>query len=392
MFLEGFFVSLFIHNFFIHYFVSWKIFFLFVVFYVVKERRGLWKIATEDASSRIGLLVVLYSFLVTLWVPYKTRHFVLSIALAVAFLVYITILYYDTEIKKKIAEINGSLFLLFILSLLVYLYNIVVYTPLELHQFWASASGTRQILANSHISFTYVGIDLLPRLSGFHLGPNLFSLYCGIALLMGVWGFRRKKSWTSLGLILVSSISLVLTLSRGGILSMAFSLILATMVLSLKKRNVRPLLIYSVLTLLVVVLVFFLMPDLRHIVEVRFSSIWNGSEPRFRYWGDYVLFIGKFFGWGFGFGEKIFGFYAHNTYLSVLIGLGILGLAVFLFLFSFHIVASFRSSEFESLSMLFFIFLLGFTLDLQFEVGFWIGLALVRIFSEDSNEHLVNSS
>lgn len=392
MYLGLFFASLFVHNFFLHYFISWKLFFLFVLFYILKEREKLLKFAVKDVSVNTGIFLVFYSLLIGLWVPYRLRHFVLSVALFVSILVYTVLLYHGKEIRQKISTINGVLLLLLNAVLLIYFYNIFTYTPLQLHAHWVSAVGKRYILGNSHLSFTFVGIDLLPRLSGLHLGPNLFSLYCGIALFLGIRGFRKNRTWISGALILVSVLSLFLTLSRGGILSMGFSMLLAAMVLSLRKRDVRPVLIYFIISISICVLVFLIVPDIRHILEVRFSSMWNGSELRFRYWGDYVLFMGKFLGRGFGFGENVFGYYAHNTYLSVLIGLGILGLTIFLFLLSFHVVAAFSKAEFESLGLLFFIVLLGLTLDLQFEVGFWMALALVRIFSGGKDEYSAGSS
>jgi len=169
--------------------------------------------------------------------------------------------------------------------------------------------------------------------------PNLYAEYLimiiplTFARLLSVEG-RKRIIYALIGMILL--IALLLTFSRGGWLGLVFAV--GVLVLLLKKDLVIKLIPVGVIGI-------FFLPNS---IMMRIKSIGSLSDSsnfyRFQIWENSINIIKDFFITGVGLGFESFRsisslyikdfspYHAHNTYLELMIEIGILGLILFIWL------------------------------------------------------------
>lgn len=188
-----------------------------------------------------------------------------------------------------------------------------------------------------------------PRLIGLANDPNIYCFYNFIFFFYYLTHLNKK--WSKIGLIL-SALTLLLTMSRGGVLSIVFGLALMFITVELRTK---------IKLLIVLPVVFFLMNFLAKIslnIDV-FKMIINrfttddGGSGRSVIWKmglsifqDSPLFGVGIFNYiptsGALFGSPV---YMHNSYLEALIDGGLVGIVLYLTIFIFVFVAYFSSRK-----------------------------------------------
>jgi O-antigen ligase len=215
------------------------------------------------------------------------------------------------------------------LSLLVYLESMF------------NAIGLSHFILSHRLGFVIGGFGKI-RMSGLEIDPNFFVLYLTPGLFLSLWSIlikhkviNKKLSYT---VFISTFICLILSLSRVGILT-NISLIFLTLLFIFKRIKFQHLIIISII-IIVLLNVF------RDEILSRFELITTEFQPMGMNRYSLLLFgldlfqKSPFFGLGFNQFAEYFSRsygeirYSHNTYLSVLVELGIIGLGLYLlFLF-----------------------------------------------------------
>jgi O-antigen ligase len=190
------------------------------------------------------------------------------------------------------------------------------------------------ILINPSDSF------MIGRFRGLFQNPNSIGLICAILLPLGIWDFLMTKKKSALLLLILMLLSLFLSGSRG---SLQAALVSSGYYLFIRRKKYRPLVLFSFISIM---LVLFWVIETVAITYFK-SYIRADSIPelggRLGIWQEAVRLImeNPIFGRGFGVENKIFALkftthqargqisYVHNSYLGMLIQLGIVGLIIF---------------------------------------------------------------
>lgn len=237
-------------------------------------------------------------------------------------------LYGPFDISKQLRTV-GKLFV--ILSLLNYVIGLF----------------TMNVLAE-HVDFYGVTIEKgIPRMLGLNNDPNI----CAFANLVFFYYFMfdyKKYSKIFMGL---AFLGILLTLSRGGMISLVLGLLSCFIILS-GKQKVRFFIYFLFALFFLVLLVYVNYELLEPFISKRVSGLETGAG-RFEIWGNAIeLFYNKpLLGYGiFTFRDvsgALFGDprHAHNTYLEVLVETGLLGLLIFLTVLCFILLFSYRLAK-----------------------------------------------
>jgi exopolysaccharide production protein ExoQ len=178
------------------------------------------------------------------------------------------------------------------------------------------------------------------RFQGVFSNPNSMGLICAILLPLSLWHFFESKKKSALFLFFLMLLSLFLSGSRGSLQAAVVSL---GYFIYVRKKKYKPLVFFSLASF-----TFILFWVIETLAKAHFKSyIRAESIPeiggRLGIWQSALnLIIEKpIFGHGFGVEDKIFGLkfaayhakaqiaYVHNSYLGMLIQLGVVGLIVF---------------------------------------------------------------
>lgn len=185
----------------------------------------------------------------------------------------------------------------------------------------------------------------LPRLVGLTIDPNFAALtFCFSFFFF----FYKKSFYNSKLFMLISLTLLVLTLSRGGLLT----LVIVFLLVNASKFKIKLLFKFSLYLVVSVILIFilnyFAVFNLTSIIEKRVAGSASGAG-RFNIWANALELYSTSPIWGTGvftfrhYNAKIFDtdLYAHNTFLEILVELGVLGFLIFSFLFFIMVFYSF---------------------------------------------------
>jgi len=227
-------------------------------------------------------------------------------------------------------------------------------------------SGFRQfeifaVLVLAYLSFTAIAFlvgarelifpkFILDESLGFHAdrarGPLLQAVANGVSLnvlgLLALHAYRRKTVRGIAMLLLLASVpvAILATMTRAVWLSFAASVV-AAMVACRRRMILRVCVVGAVVTALIVVVI--LSTQLGGALSDRFEERGPVDYRAAVYAGGWSMFLERpFFGWGFhsmpeelpryvsGYKEKVL--YPHNTYLELLVELGVVGLALYMWL------------------------------------------------------------
>lgn len=235
---------------------------------------------------------------------------------------------FDYNAIVGIMKISGYLFI--VPSLLFYLLGVI------------NISGN----FNAFNGLTVFGVTIdrgIPRLNGIISDPNIFVFYS--SLFFFLFFFKENKSASEYTLLCLVSVAMTLTLSRGGFLAIFVPMMIYyvhNIFSSLFKIKLQMAVIYKLFIL--VVGIFFLLsyllensPLISSFLKTRLETASQGSG-RFEIWANgFSLFIDNpFFGVGwYNFLNYNINYfdrfnYAHNTFLEVLVELGMVGFVIYL--------------------------------------------------------------
>ncbi len=239
---------------------------------------------------------------------------------------------------RDMESLNRSIFYLgvFFAILALFIYRL---TLAEFQHFAISADTEFQS------AFYWMNPGDLRRVSGFAGDPvryaaiSIIPLFCGLSL-------KRIKPWAKYLGILIITVSLFLTLTRG--FYVAF--LLGTLAILLLHRRtlshlryLKPLIMITPVIILVGVLPLIMSKSPLSVIQARFERY--TEDPRHRAWGTAMSSLSNpIIGDGLrAHEERLIGLegisiWLDNTYLLVIIETGFLGLSVFLFLLALIII------------------------------------------------------
>ncbi len=210
-----------------------------------------------------------------------------------------------------------------------------------------------------------------PRLIGVVTDPNYYIFYNTLFFTYYLCHLNTRKN--KLGLLL-SAIANVLTFSRGGLIVMAFILLLYILQNNLLKQVKLVLGFGSLLAVSMYIAAVYLNFDIYEILKSRFADFFeDGGSGRLELWGR---------AWGFfsshmwvGIGASNFTDYnqhhfnddteVHNTFLTIITESGLLGITFFTLFIILVLVQIFQSGLHKSHPYLLFAFL-GFIIQMAF--------------------------
>jgi hypothetical protein len=354
---------------------------LFPVFVLLNIKSLTKKNSFFEIPVIVSIIYIFLSFTVTLWAYDKINHLRLTVALLISVSVFLVLrsLKFDYLFKIIRRVIKCWSFLYFI-AIILFIYTVCKYGPLQIRDFWLNnpAGSSRSLIGNSIFSFSYVGHDFMPRFCGFALDPNFNSLY-SILLMFASLTYKHKFG------LFVGIMSLILTLSRGGLLSLSLSLfgiIIMFLILSVISKYKKMIIKKKYLKFTVVLVLFFsLFAILLSKNFLGFLEKLKGTPDDIRIsyvWPSYINLVGNnVFGYGWNYGSNKVGLNTHNTYLSISIGLGIIGLSLYILLIIFYFIKALKKADLLVLFGLLNMIILTISIDVQFEIGLWIFIFLI---------------
>ncbi|EOX1587448.1 TPA: O-antigen ligase family protein [Vibrio cholerae] len=188
-----------------------------------------------------------------------------------------------------------------------------------------------------HEHATYYGVFIeksLPRLKGITIDPNFASLTLVFCFFIF---FGQKYTRKNVFLLAVTLFLIFATLSRSGVISLIISFLIISLILDFKKNLIKIIFLIVFLSAFVYFSIDFAFFDYEVFIEKRISGIENGAG-RFDMWiNAYELFlINPIFGSGAFTFRDLNEFYynssrfAHNTYIEVLVEMGIVGFLLYI--------------------------------------------------------------
>jgi O-antigen ligase len=196
------------------------------------------------------------------------------------------------------------------------------------------------------------------RLRGIFLNPNSLGLTCAILLPLSHWQFLETKKRTALFLFFLMLVGLFLSGSRNSINATIITMGYFTY---MRSRKFRPLILFTSMSLILM-----LFWAIQTLAKLFFHTYYRTETiptmgGRLEVWPFALdLIVNKpFFGYGFGVEEKLFPLkytplfkstlgYIHNSYLGIMVQLGMLGFILFftpLFILLFKELFSKQDSE-----------------------------------------------
>ncbi|MCM3068383.1 O-antigen ligase family protein [Priestia flexa] len=239
----------------------------------------------------------------------------------------------------------------------------------------------------------------VPRLIGTFSDPNIFC-FCNFIFFYYYLTHLNSKS-SKLGLLL-STITLLLTFSRGAILAVLLGLFIFFISVKVKTK-VKMLVLGSIFVYLIILIAdSFFSIDILEVITSRFeSSAEDNGSGRFTLWEHGLTLFQSHPIFGIGifnfrpYNNEYFGshLYMHNTFLEILTESGLIGLTLYLLIFIVLVIEVCRKkyniskSSYLLYTLPSMLVLLG-SLSMTINETFFLFLALVwRYLLEDSRLH-----
>jgi O-antigen ligase len=243
---------------------------------------------------------------------------------------------------------------------------------------WAQGSGARLVERGSLI----VGET--------EVNPDLFGLKLIIPISLAVAAFLAARSWwgklMSFSALAMIVLALLLTMARSALLSLLVMIVVFFVRLRLYRRLVPVALLAAALLAAMPATFFQRIREATETGGAGRTDIWKVGFEMFKHYplfgtglGNFVIVYQQYA----GFSPKFHGFMrgAHNTYLNILVELGILGLALFLIAIVMQvkdISQSIKRSHGSKLwlvageAALYSLLVYGFFVDLIWDKAFWL--------------------
>ena len=317
--------------------------------------------------------------------------------------IFLSIMYIILHFTSLIYSVSkyDSLSLTFTISsniILIYLLSCIRFTNSQIKTFvFSVVISSWLILLVSFIST--IGLitngRLVITIFGYTQDPNYLVGFVLFAIIYYINDYLNRKKKISLIFSIVFSLFVIITGSRGGLISVIISILYAIF-MYFKRNNsskdLRKLLTIFSLVIFAIFVSTKLIPDeilSRYSLDTILSSRGTG---RYELWGiilnEFSEFsiINKLFGIGAGTTFTITnGFAAHNIWLDTLVGLGLLGVSV-LFLYYFSLfIASMKNGLYILNNVFVGYLIMGISLSLISFKPMWNVIFLIMISLNSEN-------
>lgn len=253
--------------------------------------------------------------------PYYSLRLILGILIVLFFYFIIRFLFSSIQLKyiERIIELSGIIFN--VISLLLFIIGAI---KLNFSFF-----------GNNITSYGLLIDRGTPRLIGTIIDPNIFVLFNSLFFF---YYLNRMKKF---GLFL-SSLTLILSFSRGGIIAILFAFVIGIFI-SKGKVLLRNILLITVLGVIIFITLNSLFNiDLINVLSERFTAMsFDQGSGRLNIWSNGLFLFSEnpIFGIGiYNFQQYNMMFfndyhYLHNTYLEVLVESGVIGFTLYFLVF-----------------------------------------------------------
>lgn len=272
--------------------------------------------------------ILIYS-LTALRFSYPEKHIMYILAFGLLLIFYFVIRCYVDKFEIKVFEkyfvICSNMCM--ILSLLYYLMGIV------------SLKGN--FYGNNVLKSGLLLDRGIPRMIGFiSLDPNIFVFFITLIFIYTLNDYKKLRNKVGLSL---SSLCIVLSFSRGAIVSIIIAVIISFMIERNIKKNLKIFFLILISMIFITCIASYFSIDIVSIINSRFESIKiDGGSGRSVLWKNALTSFANnpIFGIGINsttsYGMEFYGnsHYVHNTILEVLSEGGVIGFALFLLWFS----------------------------------------------------------
>ena len=231
------------------------------------------------------------------------------------------------------------------------------------------------------------------------IDPNDLSALYIVGVVIGLDLLYEKKGYLVLNIISVVAglITILMTGSRGGLVSV-ISIIALIFILSNKKKGIKNIIV-SMLIIIVILAVLYTLTSkfvstasLTRIFTIEDSKIgYARGTGRMALWKyGFSLFLQKpLMGWGWG-GYNTMGVASHNTYLSMLLDTGIIGMILFIVPMVMINIRAFKSGKPLVIMLLLAGLIPSLFIDAINKRFFWNGIILALIVLQDREDYLKN--
>ncbi len=301
----------------------------FMIFAIILTPIVINKIKFFKLENYEMLMVVFFLYFICTIFVAEYRGISLKLTIGILIMMYIYFVTRDLLYKIDLSALEKLLFsagLVFnMISLFLYILGLIG---------WKSGILESQKVFNYGLSLSEEGV---PRLNGLIYGPNYFVLFNSLFFFYYLTRIKIKKN--IFGLFL-TTITIILTLSIGGITAI-FIAFLINLFLEKDKEVLRRLLFSLSIVLVLFVLIYFLLFKNTELFSYRIKSIKTGSY-RYELWGFSLSLFKKnpVFGIGlynlrhysstmFKISDTHYISNIHNTFLKVLVEGGVFGFIFF---------------------------------------------------------------
>ncbi len=358
----------------------------FLLFLLCRQKLQLSKILLLNSSLYIGYLLSLFY---TLNFSYATKHLITALSLVVLPLAFYFLGLSKVKLEKELKELFiktfwiASVLYALIISVTFFTFSNPRY-PFKDANFFRKASETIPLISQH---------------------PIYSSLILGLAILIGLeYLIRANKSFKVLGVVIGQVIMItmvVLLMSRSVILG----LLIGSVIILFKKLKQIKALYLVILTLLSLFIFIKIVPQQNN----RFYQLFrkesfknidenNSASIRAAIYNCAWINIKKAPMLGYGIGDvkdKLISCYSekkqfmvknrynsHNQYLSIWLGIGLIGLLVFLYMLIYNLRLLYFTSEYLGLSvLLLFITIMFFENILERQTGVILFAFILNLFS-----------
>lgn len=237
-------------------------------------------------------------------------------------------------------------------------------------------------------------------LFGREMDPNNLAAFLLIGILISLdLIFKKKYIVFSVALIILNFYGILLTGSRGAIVALVISTIVILFLNRKQKSiNLHKIIVYLAVASILLVLMKDFVPESIYRRIFDFKSYEDGSG-RVEIWTNalsifkqYSILFGA--GWGANYGYNALEIVAHNTFIAMLVDVGLIGFIIFFAPVIYASLVSTRNKNSIPIVLLINSFVLGMFLDTINKRFFWLPIIIVfisynSIVSDDKCETIV---
>ena len=229
------------------------------------------------------------------------------------------------------------------------------------------------------------------------IDPNDLSALYIVGVVIGLDLLYEKKGYLALNIISVIAglITILMTSSRGGLVSV-ITIVVLIFILSKKKKGIKEIIV-NILIITAILAILYTLAS-KFVSTESLTRIFTFDDSKIGYaigtgrmalWKYGVsLFLQKpLIGWGWG-GYNVMGVASHNTYLSMLLDTGIIGMILFIVPMVMIYIRAFKSGKPLVIMLLLAGLIPSFFIDAINKRFFWNGIILALILLQSGDDYM----